>query len=218
MNRMIRILIADDQELVRYGLCELLEFEPDLEVVGEATNGTDAVFQTLTLNPDVLLLDLLMPGLSSMNAIIELTHSRPQTRILVLTGLMDEEVIIQALQSGAVGILPKTASPSELVQAIRAAAGGGVLLHPLVASVVVRRLNQPATEITPGPHLTSREREILFLLTRGQSNNEIARELAISQYTVRTHICTVLKKLNLAYRTQAALHALRSGIARLAEL
>jgi DNA-binding NarL/FixJ family response regulator len=213
MSKQIRILIADDQQLVRYGLRKLIEAEPDLAVVGEAGTGAAALAQAYLHTPDILLLDLMMPDGDGLAVIAELVRFRPQTRILVLTGITDDETILKTLQAGATGFFPKTVTPQDLIQAIRAAAGDGLPLHPKAASVVVRHLFQPPAKPPRHPKLTAREREILWLLANGQSNREIARALVISQYTVRSHVCSLLKKLQLRNRTQAALYVLKHGVA-----
>lgn len=215
MSKVIRVLIADDQELIRHGLCELLKVEPDIWVVGEAGDGAEALAQTSRLKPDVLLLDLFMPGLSGLEVISKVKRLQPQLHVLVVTGMLDDETVLQALQQGAAGFLPKTASPDDLVQAIRAVSKEGMPIHPQVASVVVRRLNQPAAKSIPKPRLTAREYDVLCMIARGHTNSEIARSLVISQYTVRTHICNLLKKLHLSNRTQAALYVLKNGMLQL---
>lgn len=215
MSNVIRVLIADDQELIRSGLSELLKFETDIRVVGEAGDGAEALTQIFCLKPDVLLLDLSMPTVSGLDVIAKVSRLQPQLRILVLTGLSDDETVLRALQYGANGFLPKTASPDELVQAIRAISRDGTPIHPQVASVVVRRLNQPPIKRAPKTRLTAREYDVLLMLARGHTNSEIARSLVISQDTVRTHICSLLKKLHLTNRTQAALYVLKNGMAQL---
>lgn len=214
MSKVIRVVIADDQELIRHGLRELIEFETDIRVIGEAGDGAEALTQTLHLKPDVLLLDLSMPGVSGLDVLADLNRLRPQPRVLVLTGMSDDDTVVRALQCGANGFLPKTASPDDLVQAIRSVSGEGMPIHPQVAGVVVRRLNQPPAKPMPQPRLTAREYDVLYMLARGHTNSEIARSLVISQYTVRSHICNLLKKLHLSNRTQAALYVLKHGMAQ----
>jgi NarL family two-component system response regulator LiaR len=212
MSQAIRILIADDQELIRLGLRGLIEAEPGLEVVGEAADGAETLRKTVKLAPDVLLLDLVMPDSKGINTLVELVKVQPQTRILVLTGQVNDETIIQVLHHGAAGYLPKTVSPADLLCAIRSVATDGMPLHPHVASVIVRYLNQLPTNPAPLPQLTPRERDILELLGRGRSTKEMAKTLMISQYTVRSHISSLLKKLQLTSRTQAALYMAKQGV------
>jgi two-component system, NarL family, response regulator LiaR len=206
MNKYIRIVIADDQHLIRYGLRELIDHEPDMIVVGEAASNDQALSHVLKLTPDILLLDLMMPSDPELGIIAEIRHLCPQTHILILSGLEDEEAIFRSLQLGATAFLPKTTAPAELVDAIRAAMSNTLSLHPKVARVVMHRLNQPAA---PPLRFTPRERTVLRLLVQGLSNNEIARALSLSEHTVRTHVCHVLGKLNVDNRTQAVLHLLK---------
>ena len=210
MSETIRVLIADDHELVRHGLRELLALEDDIEVIGDVGDGVEAVNLSKSLRPDIVLLDLLMPGKSGLEALADILQEDPQARIIILTGLDDEATVFQAMQLGAAGYILKTASPHELAQAIRAAAQDGLPLDPHIAGVLVRKLNQPPPEPEPDEHLTARERQILALIAEGKANGEIALLLVISEHTVRAHVCRILKKLNLANRTQAALYFLKA--------
>ncbi len=211
----IRILIADDHPIVRLGLSALIETQPDLEVVGEAATGLEAVQKARALEPDVILLDLVMPQMDGIQAITEIKRERPDARIIVLTSFYDDEMVFPAIKAGALGYLLKDSNPQELLKALREVYRGLASLHPTIALRVIRELSHPPTyPPTPEP-LTARELAVLTLVAKGMSNDEIAASLHVSERTVGTHISNLLGKLHLANRTQAALYALREGIARL---
>ena len=213
MSKPIRVLIVDDHALVRKGLRALISTKPDIEVIGEAADGDEAVQQTRTLQPDVILLDLVMPRKDGIAAIQEITQENPQARILVLTSFAEDERVFAAIKAGALGYLLKDSLPAELVQAIGDVYRGELSLSPSIALKLVRELHRPADlPLTPKP-LTGRESEVLKLVAQGLSNQEIADNLIISERTVGAHISTILSKLHLANRTQAALYALREGLA-----
>jgi NarL family two-component system response regulator LiaR len=214
VDRAIRILIADDHAVVRFGLRALLASEPDMEVVGEAADGVGAVAQARALLPDVLLLDLLMPAKHGVRVIEELAETSPQVRILVLTTFVDDEQVFPALRAGAVGYLLKESRPDELLQAIRDVAAGKSSLHPTIARRVIQGLAQPPPA-SGTQELTGREKEILALVAQGRSNKAIAARLSLSERTVRSHVSRILAKLQLGSRTQATLYALRTGLAQL---
>ena len=217
MAKSIRILIADDHAIVRKGIRALLATEADIEVVGEAADGKEAVEKAERLHPDVILMDLVMPGMDGIEATRRITTRQPETRILVLTSFAEDEKVFPALKAGALGYLLKDAGPEELVRAIRQVYCGESSLHPAIARKVLQELSRPPEQPpTPEP-LTERELEVLRLIAKGKSNREIAEELVISEATVRTHVSNILGKLQLASRTQAALYALREGIAELSE-
>ena len=210
----IRVLIADDHAIVREGLRSLLETEPGMELAGEAADGAEAVAQARAARPDVILLDLMMPRLDGIQAIGAIKREQPDARILVLTSFAEDEKVFAAIKAGALGYLLKDSSPQELLQAIREVARGESSLHPTIARKVLRELSRPpALPATPEP-LTARELEVLRLVAQGLANQEIAGRLALSERTVRTHVSQILAKLQLANRTQAALYALREGLAR----
>lgn len=217
-NQGIRVLIADDHHVVRGGLRALLETEDDISVVGEASDGVEAVLKTRSLNPDVILLDLVMPRKSGIEAIQDIKHENPEARILVLTSFSDDDKVFAAIKAGALGYLLKDSSTQELIQAIRDVYNGESSLHPAIARKLIRELNRPASNLpqTDEP-LTEREVEVLVYVARGYSNQEIADALIISERTVRTHVSNILSKLHLANRTQAALYALKEGLATLDE-
>ncbi len=210
----IRVLIADDHAIVREGLRSLLETESGMELAGEAVDGEEAVAHARAVRPDVILLDLMMPRLDGIAAIGEIKREQPDARILVLTSFAEDEKVFAAIKAGALGYLLKDSSPQELLQAIREVARGESSLHPTIARKVLRELSRPPElPATPEP-LTARELDVLRLVAQGLSNQEIAGRLALSERTARTHVSQILAKLQLANRTQAALYALREGLAR----
>jgi len=208
----IRLLIVDDHAIVRRGLRGLLELVDDLEVVGEAADGQQAVHLADAHDPDVILMDLVMPVLDGIAAIREIKARHPSIDIVALTSFIEEDKVVAALEAGASGYLLKDADDGAVVEAIRAAHGGEVRLDPAVAKLLTERLRRrPAPP--PIEPLTERERDVLVLLGRGLSNKEIAARLGIADCTVRTHVSNVLGKLGLASRTQAALYAIEHRIA-----
>jgi NarL family two-component system response regulator LiaR len=200
----IRVLIADDHAVVRQGLRTFLGLQEDIEVVGEAADGEQAVAEAERLEPDVVLVDLVMPGIDGVEAIRRLHERVPAARAVVLSSFIDEDRLFPVVRAGAAGYLLKDIEPAELVDAIRTVHGGGALLHPRVAA---RLLAEVA-----GDPLTPREREVLALLGRGMANKVIARELGLAEKTVKAHVSSILAKLGVADRTQAALYAVREGL------
>jgi NarL family two-component system response regulator LiaR len=211
----IRLLIADDHPVVRKGLRALMEDQPDILVVAEAADGNEAVERAREFKPDVILLDLMMPGKDGLYAIGEIKRERPEARILVLTSYFEDDQVFPAIKAGALGYLLKDSSPQELLRAIRDIARGQSALHPAIALKVIRELEHPSDLPPTVDPLTPREVEVLTLLGQGMSNAQIAERLTISERTVGTHISNILSKLHLASRTQAALYALKQGLARL---
>lgn len=215
MNNTIRILICDDHAVVREGLRALIATEPDMVIVGEATDGESAITAYRDLKPDVTLLDMVMPRMDGVDAIRHIKDEFPNARILVLTSFAEDEMVFPAIKSGALGYLLKDSSPEELIRAIRNVNRGEASLHPTIARRLIQELSQPTTlPPTPEP-LTERELEVLKLVARGYPNEEIAEKLIVSERTARGHVSSILSKLHLANRTQAALFALREGIASL---
>jgi NarL family two-component system response regulator LiaR len=211
----IRILIADDHAIVREGLRTLIAAKPGLELVGEAADGNEAVLLARTVEPDVILLDMMMPHKDGLAAIEEIKAESPEARILVLTSFSDDEKVFAAIKAGALGYLLKDSSPQQLIQAIQDVHQGRSSLHPTIALKLIRELNQPPNLPPTDDPLTERELETLRLVAQGLTNQEIAEKLSISERTVGKHVSNILEKLHLANRTQAALYALRKGLADL---
>jgi NarL family two-component system response regulator LiaR len=211
----IRILIADDHAVVREGLRALIEAKPDMELVGEAEDGVEAVLMARSLKPDVILLDLLMPRMDGIEAIGEIKQENPHARILILTSFAADDKVFPAIKAGAAGYLLKDSSSQALIQAIREVYQGESSLHPTIARKLIREILRPSTAAPAENLLTEREVAVLKLIAGGLSNQEIAETLVISERTVSSHVSNILDKLHLANRTQAALYALREGLASL---
>jgi NarL family two-component system response regulator LiaR len=215
MSKPIRLLIAEDDHLVRAGLRNLLANDTDLEVVGEAADGLEVIERALSARPDVILLDLVMPNQSGVEAITAIKQVNPSASILVLTGFADDDMVFAAIQAGAAGYLLKTTAIPDLIRAIHTIAAGETPLEPSIANKLIRRLTHPTPPPAKTEPFTKRERTILQLVARGLSNADIARTLSVSDTTVRTHMNRILRKLNMTSRTQAALYALKTGLANL---
>jgi NarL family two-component system response regulator LiaR len=211
----IRVLIVDDHSVVRRGLNALLATEPGIEVAGEAADGRQALERAVQLRPDVVIMDLVLPEVDGVEAIRQIRTRLPQARILVLTSFGSDEMLFPALKAGALGYLLKDATPEELVRAIRATAKGLSSLNQTVARRLLAELSSDGVKRPGREMLTRRETEVLCSLARGLSNDGIAESLKISEATVRTHVSNILFKLGLDNRTQAALFALREGLATL---
>ncbi len=212
MADVISVLIADDHPFVRHGLRTYLDTLDDLEVAGEAADGAEAVELAGRLLPDVVLMDLVMPELDGVEATRKIREASPSTKVIVLTSFADDEKVFPAIKAGAAGYLLKDVHPAELAEAVRKASRGEALLAP---SVAARLMQEVAGERPAASGLTERELEVLRLIARGMSNKQIAHELVVSEKTVKTHVSNILAKLHLADRTQAALYAVREGIAEL---
>ena len=208
----IRVLLVDDHAVVRRGLRAFLDLQPDIEVVGEAENGRQGVSEAQRTQPDVILMDLLMPVMDGVTAIGAIKADQPGVEIVAVTSFIEEEKVTAALEAGASGYLLKDAEADEVAQAIRAAHAGEVHLDAAVARLLAERMRHRRTE-TPVEPLTEREKEVIGLLGRGASNKEIASALFITERTARTHVSNILGKLGLASRTQAALYAVQNGLA-----
>jgi NarL family two-component system response regulator LiaR len=211
----IRILIADDHAVVREGLRTMINTKPGMEVVDEAADGDEAILKARALQPDVILLDMVMPGKDGLQAINEIKQENPGARILVLTSFDDDERVFSAIKAGALGYLLKDSSPQQLLQAIRDVYHGHSSLHPAIALKVVREISRPSDLPPTEEPLTEREMETLRFIAQGLTNQEIGEKLAISERTVGKHVSNILDKLHLANRTQVALYALRRGLAKL---
>ena len=210
-----RVLVVDDHAIVRKGLKAVLDLVPDMEIVGEAENGKQAVKLDRELKPDVILMDLMMPEMDGITCIKEIRAQSPNARILVLTNFAGEDMVFPAIKAGAMGYHLKDSSPDALVNAVRQVSRGESALHPLIARKVLEELHAgPDRHLSEDP-LTARELQVLRLIAQGRENHEIAGELVISEATVRTHVSNILTKLHLASRTQAALYALKEGLADL---
>ena len=203
----IRILIVDDHAVVRQGLKMFLSLDSELEIVGEAVDGRQAVALARQLQPDVVLMDLLMPVMDGVTAIGILRREVPEAEVVALTSVLEDNAVIGAIRAGAIGYLLKDTEADELIRAIKAAANGQVQLSPKAAARLMREVRTPESA-----ELTEREAEVLRLLARGLSNKEIAQALVIGEKTVKTHVSNILSKLNVSSRTQAALYAARIGL------
>lgn len=215
LDKAIRVFIADDHIVVREGLRALIGTELDIEIVGEAADGREAVAGIRALQPDVILLDLIMPHKNGIDVIDEITQDTPGARILVLTSFSDDDKVFPAIKAGALGYLLKDSSPQELIQAIHDVYHGESSLDPTIALKLLREFKQPSDQSPVQEILTERETKVLSLVSRGMTNQEIADALVISERTVRTHVGNILSKLHLANRTQATLYALRKGFTSL---
>lgn len=204
----IRILLVDDHAVVRQGLRMFLNLDSDLEVIGEAVDGQQGVQMARELRPDVVLMDLLMPVMDGIQAIGVLKQTAPDIEVIALTSVLEDSSVVSAIRAGAIGYLLKDTEADELIRAIKAAANGQVQLSPKAAARLMREVRAPESPET----LTERETEVLRLLAKGKSNKEIAYDLTISEPTVKTHVSSILGKLHVTSRTQAALHAARIGL------
>ncbi len=214
----IRVLIVDDHAIVRKGIRALLATERDVKVVGEAGDGEEAQAQVQALHPNVILMDLVMPKMDGIEATRQITAKHPEARILVLTSFAADDKVFPAIKAGALGYLLKDTGPEELVQAVHQVHRGEPSLEPSIARKVLSELSQPPKQPPTADPLTERELTVLRLVAQGRSNRDIAEQLTIAEITVRTHVSNILSKLHLASRTQAALYALREGLASLEDI
>jgi NarL family two-component system response regulator LiaR len=210
----IKVLIADDHQVVRQGLRTFLELHEDIFVIGEAEDGLQAVEMVNRLDPDVVLMDLVMPKLDGIEAIQQIKTSGGKTKVIALTSFTEDEKVFPAIQAGASSYLLKDVSPDDLVEAIRAVHRGEARLHPDIARKLMKQVAKQPDEGTDARvnDLTDREREVVCLIGQGLSNREIAQQLVISHRTVKTHVSNILSKLNLKDRTQVAIYAIHSGL------
>jgi DNA-binding NarL/FixJ family response regulator len=206
----IKILIADDHSVVRQGLRMFLSADPDFEIIGEAQDGAEAVKLAGQLHPDVVLMDLLMPVMDGIHATAAIRRQTPDVEVLALTSVLEDASVVDAVRAGAIGYMLKDTSAQELRQAIKSAAAGQVQLSPQAAARLMHEVRTPEKSREP---LTERETSVLRLLAQGKSNKEIAQSLSIGEETVKTHVSHILDKLGVLSRTQAALYAIRAGLA-----
>lgn len=211
----IRVLLADDHPVVRDGLTAILSTQPDFQIVGEAANGTEAVHLAAHLNPDVVLIDIEMPGLDGVEALRQIRAARPEARLIVFTAFDTDERIVAAVQAGAQGYLLKDAPRDELFKAIRVVSAGGSLLQPLVASKLLNHVRARTGDEPEPESLTDRETEVLRLLAQGKSNKDIAGQLVISERTVKFHVSSIMGKLGAGNRTEAVTIAAARGLVKL---
>jgi DNA-binding NarL/FixJ family response regulator len=212
----VRVLLADDDDLMRAGLKAVLSSDPSIELVGEANDGRAAIEQALALEPDVILMDVRMPGMDGIEATRELAAAAPGSKVVILTTFEDDDYIFGGLRAGAAGFLLKRIRPEDLIEAIHTVAGGDALLSPSVTSRVIAQMGRGSAATVRAPEqleaLTPREREVLELIGRGLSNGEIAAELTVEESTVKTHVKRILMKLQLRDRVQAVILAYESGL------
>ena len=211
MGDKIGVLIVDDHAVVRRGLRSFLELQEDVEIVGEAVDGEEAIAHVERLLPDIVLMDLVMPEMDGIEAIRQIRKLSPSTKVIALTSFVDDEKVFGSVKAGASGYLLKDVQPHELGEAIRTVYRGEALLHPTVASKLMQEFAQPDHPGT-AELLTPREMEVLRLIAQAKSNREIAEELVLAEKTVKTHVSNILQKLHLADRTQAAVYAIREGM------
>lgn len=212
---MIRVLAVDDHPIVLQGVRSLLAAEPGIDLVGFAADGVEALALVRSLAPDVVLMDLVMPNMDGIEATEEIKRTFPDVKVLVLTSYAEDEKVLPAIRAGVAGYLLKDIPLDDLVRAIREVHSGHPAMHPLVARRIMQELRYPADQALPPDALTEREVDVLKLLAQGLSNEDIAARLYIGERTARTHVSSILRKLRITNRTQAALYALRKGIARL---
>ncbi|KZE36909.1 LuxR family transcriptional regulator [Bhargavaea cecembensis] len=208
---MIRVLLADDHEMVRIGVSAYLQVQPDMEVVGEASNGREAVDLALRLRPDIILMDMVMPEMNGAEATAAIIKKWPEAKIMVVTSFLDDDKVYPALEAGASSYILKTSKASRIADAIRETLGGRTVLEPEVTTKMMQRMR--GTERAPHDGLTAREMEILLLIAKGRTNQDISDELFISLKTVKTHVSNILSKLGVDDRTQAAVYAYQNGLA-----
>jgi NarL family two-component system response regulator LiaR len=216
MNK-IRLLVVDDQTVVREGLAAILANYSDIEVVGQAEDGSQALKLAQQTQPDVILLDLVMPNMDGLTAIPKIKEVAPETRILVVTSFAENDRVYQAIKAGALGYILKDATREQLLQAVRDVAQGRASLQPSIAVRLIQEINHPSELLYTADPLTRRELETIRLIARGLSNQEIATELVVHERTIAKYVSSILNKLQLANRTQAALYALREGLTDLTD-
>ena len=208
---MIKVLFVDDHEMVRIGVAAFLSSQPDIEVMGEADNGKKAVELALSLRPDIILMDLVMPEMDGIEATKKIINEWPEAKIIIVTSFLDDEKVYPALEAGATSYMLKTSKANEIANAIRATYHGQSVLEPEVTSKMMTRMRQKQTRL-PHEELTNREMEILLLIAQGKTNQEIADELFIALKTVKVHVSNILSKLGVQDRTQAVIYAFKHSL------
>jgi len=208
---MIRIVLADDHEMVRIGVSAYLQAQPDMEVVGEAVNGQEAVEMALQLKPDIILMDMVMPIMNGAEATKEIVSKWPEAKVMIVTSFLEDDKVYPALEAGAVSYLLKTSKASQIADAIRGTLDGRPVLEPEVTNKMMRRM-RAGNERSLHDELTEREFEVLLLMAKGKSNQEIADELFIALKTVKTHVSNILSKLDVQDRTQAVIYAFQKNL------
>lgn len=209
---MIKVVIADDHEMVRIGVAAYLSAQPDIEVIGEATNGQEAIETVLTLKPDIVLMDNVMPIKTGAEATAEILAQWPQAKIMMVTSFIDDDKLYPALEAGAVSYILKTSNAKQIAEAVRKTMAGETVLEPEATTKVMARMRGTAPALHD--HLTDREMEVLLCMTRGLANQEIAEELFIALKTVKTHVSNILSKLEVQDRTQAVVYAFQNGLVK----
>jgi two-component system, NarL family, response regulator LiaR len=213
MKKMIKVLLVDDHEMVRIGVSAFLSTQPDLEVVGEASNGKEGVELAMSLRPDIILMDLVMEDMDGIQATKEILKEWPEAKIIIVTSFLDDEKVYPALEAGATSYLLKTSRASEIAEAVRSTYHGQTVLEPEVKGKMMKRMREQHTRPLH-EDLTNRELEILLLMAEGKTNQEIADELCIALKTVKTHVSNILSKLQVQDRTQAVIYAFKHGLVK----
>ncbi|KXH83813.1 response regulator transcription factor [Sporosarcina sp. HYO08] len=208
---MIKVLLADDHEMVRIGVSAYLQIQPDMEVIGEAVNGKEAVEKALSLRPDIILMDMVMPEMNGAEATAAIIEEWPEAKIMVVTSFLDDDKVYPALEAGALSYILKTSNAKRIAEAIRETLKGQTVLEPEVTTKMMQKMRSGADQL-PHHDLTEREYEVLLLLAKGKTNQEIADELFIALKTVKTHVSNILSKLEVQDRTQAVIYAFKQGL------
>jgi two-component system, NarL family, response regulator LiaR len=213
MNRLIKILLVDDHEMVRIGVSAYLKIQPDMEVVGEAVNGIEAVEKALELRPDIILMDMVMPGMNGAEATKAIIDQWPEAKIMIVTSFLDDDKVYPALEAGAISYILKTSNAKRIAEAIRETLKGRTVLEPEVTTKMMKRM-RGGYQSSPHEQLTERELEVLLHISKGKTNQEIADELFIAVKTVKTHVSNLLSKLEVLDRTQAVIYAFKHDLVK----
>jgi NarL family two-component system response regulator LiaR len=213
MNRLIKILLVDDHEMVRIGVSAYLKIQPDMEVVGEAVNGIEAVEKALELRPDIILMDMVMPGMNGAEATKAIIDQWPEAKIMIVTSFLDDDKVYPALEAGAISYILKTSNAKRIAEAIRETLKGQTVLEPEVTTKMMKRM-RGGSQSSPHEQLTERELEVLLHISKGKTNQEIADELFIAVKTVKTHVSNLLSKLEVQDRTQAVIYAFKHDLVK----